>query len=301
VAAVIELRIAESDADLESWRRVRRAVLPNELTITVEELRARSTPERLLLVAFRDGELAGAGLANRSDSGTGYTQPRVLPQHRRRGVGSKLLLALAAHAESAGFTETAAAVESPGGAEFAQRFGFEERMRQIEQVRRIEARERPADVPEGIELVPLRERPDLAERLFRELARDALRDLAVDQPIDISEEIWWRQWLTSVDAAFVALAGGEIVGMAALLPDPDHPERAENALTAVRRDHRRRGIARALKQHTIHVAPSLGLREIYTWTQTGNEATQELNRSLGYVDRTVIPTVRAPLPLRVAR
>jgi mycothiol synthase len=298
---MIELRVADSDADLEAWRQVRMAVLPNERALTVDEMRAQSRPEQLLLLAFRGGELAGSGIANRSDSGSAFTQPRVLPRHRLHGVGTELLLALAAHAEVVGFTEAGAQVEAPGGLEFAQRFGFEERMLQIEQVRSVSDHEPEAVLPDGIELVALRDRPDLAERLYRELARDALRDLAVDRPIDITEEIWRSQWLTSVDAAFVALDGGEIVGMAGLLPDADHPERAENALTAVRRDHRGRGIARALKQHTLHVAPALGLREIYTWTQTGNEAMQALNRSLGYVDRTVVATLRAPLPLRKPR
>ena len=85
--------------------------------------------------------------------------------------------------------------------------------------------------------------------------------------------------------------------MAGLLDDDDHPARAENLLTAVRRDLRGRGIGRALKQHALHCAAARGLTEIYTWTQTGNEAMQELNRSLGYVDRDVIVSVRAPLPL----
>jgi mycothiol synthase len=85
--------------------------------------------------------------------------------------------------------------------------------------------------------------------------------------------------------------------MAGLLDDEDHPERAENLLTAVRRDLRGRGIARALKRHALRSAADRGLTEVYTWTQTGNEAMQQLNRSLGYVDRDVIVNVRAPLPL----
>ena len=293
----IELRRAVDDHELEAWRTVRMAVLPNERTSTVEEIRAQATDGQLLLLAFLGGELAGSGVSNRSDSGSAFTQPRVLPAFRRRGVGTVLLRALAAHAAERGYTEASAQLEEPAASAFAARFGFVERMRQIEQVRAVAHDEMAPDVPTGIELAPLAARPDLRDRLFPELVRDALRDLAVDQTIEISEEIWWRQWLTSTEWTFVALEGGQIVGMAGLLPDADRPERAENALTAVRRDHRRRGIARVLKQQTIHLASQLGLREIYTWTQTGNEAMQELNRSLGYVDRTVVATVRAPLPL----
>ena len=293
----VELRPALTDADLEAWRSVRMAVLPNERTATVAELRAQATPEQLLLLAYLDGGLAGSGVANRSDSGGVFTQPRVLPGSRRCGVGTALLRALAVHAAERGYEETSAQLEAPESAPFAERFGFVERMRQIEQVRVLAADEAAPEVPAGVGLAPLDGSSDLRRRLYPELVRDALGDLAGDRPIDITEEIWWSQWLTSTNWTFVALVDDELVGMAGLLPDPDHPERAENALTAVRRDFRRRGIARALKQQTIHLASQLGLREIYTWTQTGNEAMQQLNRSLGYVDRTVVATVRAALPL----
>ena len=47
----------------------------------------------------------------------------------------------------------------------------------------------------------------------------------------------------------------------------------------------------------IYLAAVNGIREVYTWTQTGNEAMQQLNRSLGYVDRNMVVNVRAALPL----
>ena len=80
--------------------------------------------------------------------------------------------------------------------------------------------------------------------------------------------------------------------------DDDHPDRAENTLTAVRRDWRGRDLARALKQTVIAWGSENGLREIYTWTQTGNENMRAVNEKLGYVTRSVSIGVRAPLPLR---
>jgi GNAT superfamily N-acetyltransferase len=65
----------------------------------------------------------------------------------------------------------------------------------------------------------------------------------------------------------------------------------------VRRDFRGRGVARALKETTIAWASDRGLREIYTWTQTGNENMQAVNERLGYVTRTVSISLRRPLPL----
>jgi mycothiol synthase len=295
---MIELRRAESDDELDQWRRVRMAVLPNERTVTVEELRSQSTADTLYLLARVDGETAGSGIASRSDTGGVFTQPRVLPAFRRRGVGTALLYGLTDHAVACGYAEAGAQVEEPDAFAFATRFGFDERNRQIEQVRAIAPDEPEPDVPPGIDIVPLRGRADLRSRLYGELVEDALRDLALDRPVEITEEIWWTQWLPSDEWTFVALDGAEIVGMAGMIDDPDRPDRAENALTAVRHDRRGRGIARALKRRTLRCAADRGLAEVYTWTQTGNEAMQELNRSLGYVDRDVCVLVRAPLPLR---
>ena len=95
----------------------------------------------------------------------------------------------------------------------------------------------------------------------------------------------------------MALAGGEIVGMAGLCHDADRPDRAENALTTVRRDWRGRGLARALKETTIAWASGHGISEIYTWTQTGNENMRAVNERLGYVTRDISISVRRGLPL----
>jgi mycothiol synthase len=292
-----ELRPAESDEELEAWRSVRAAIMPNERTSTVAELRAGADGDTLYLLAYVDGELAGGGISTGASTGGAFTQPRVLPAFRRRGVGTALLAALADQALACGHEEAGAQLEEPGAAAFARRFGFTERNRQIEQVYALHGDEPEPDVPDGVAIVPLHGRGDLRARLYGELVEGALRDFALDRPVAITEDEWWASWIPSDEWAFVALQGDELVGMAGLLDDEDHPERAENLLTAVRRDVRGRGIARALKQHSLRCAADRGLTEVYTWTQTGNEAMQQLNRSLGYVDRDVIVSVRASLPL----
>jgi mycothiol synthase len=293
---MIEIHAAESDADLDAWRRVRQAVLPNERVPTVQELR-EGPEQRVLLLAHIDGDVAGSGITAKSDTGGVFVQPRVLPEQRGRGVGSALLRALADQAVATGHLDASAHVEEAGSLGFATRFGFRETDRQVEQVRAIGASEREPEPPAGIELVPLDGRPDLAARLFDELVRDAVRDFAVDRPIEIDEQSWKNEWLRDTGGCLVALAGGEIVGLAGFERDPDHPSRAENALTAVRRDHRRRGVARALKQAVIVLAAREGIFELYTWTQEGNVPMRSLNSSLGYIDRDVSITVRGTLPL----
>lgn len=295
----IELREVVADADLEAWRQVRIAVLPNERTESIEEMRRMATPERMLLLAELDGAVVGSGIAKRSDTGAdnGFVQPRVIPGARRRGVGTALLRALAAHAESLGFRSAGARVGDEGSLAFAVRFGFRETGREVEQVRSIRPKEEDPRVPEGVQIVSLAERPELRTRTYHELALQAFEDMPTPNPISITPELWEREWITWLEGSFVALAGDEIVGCAGLMRDDDRPDRAEHSLTAVRRDWRGRGIARALKETTMAWGAAQGLREIYTWTQTGNANMRGVNEKLGFVTRSVSISVRAPLPL----
>jgi mycothiol synthase len=88
-----------------------------------------------------------------------------------------------------------------------------------------------------------------------------------------------------------------VIGCAGLNRDADRPERAENALTAVRRDWRGHGIASHLKRLTLQWAAVNGVSELYTWTQAGNSSMVQLNEHLGYVPGQVSITVSRALPL----
>ena len=96
---------------------------------------------------------------------------------------------------------------------------------------------------------------------------------------------------------FLAVHQGDVIGCAGLNRDTDQPERAENALTAVRRDWRGRGIASHLKRRTLHWAALNGVGELYTWTQAGNTSMLRLNEHLGYVTAQTGITVSRALPL----
>jgi mycothiol synthase len=292
----IQLRVAESDDDLEAWRRVRMAVLPNERCLSVAEMREAATGETLHLVAELDGELAGSGLAGRSSFGYAGLHPRVLPGARRRGVGSALLRRLAAHAVDAGFTEAGTLVDDEGSMAFAERFGFREVDRQIEQVRSIRDEPVPA-IPDGITVVTVAERPGLWSAAYDPFALEAYADFATARPVVVSREEWEHDGLSWPEAMFFALAGEEIVGCAGLEYDADQPERAEHALTAVARSWRRRGIASMLKRLSLAFAAAKGVREVYTWTQLDNADMRALNERLGYATRGVSITVRTTLPL----
>jgi GNAT superfamily N-acetyltransferase len=292
----IEIRVAETDADLETWRQVRLAVLPDERCASVEWMRNSMTPERVYLLAELDGVVAGSGFGGRSSFGYAGLHPRVLPDFRRRGVGTALLRALAAHAVEHGFDQAGTSVDDPGSLVFAERFGAVEVDRQIEQVRDIGAEPAPG-VPDWLEIVAVAERPELWSAAYEPLAQQAFADMATYRPVLVTREQWEREWLAWPEGMFLGLVDGEIVGCAGLERDDDEPLRAENALTAVLRDRRGRGIATALKRTTLAFAAEHGIRQVYTWTQTGNEDMRALNERLGYRYRNVSITVRADLPI----
>jgi GNAT superfamily N-acetyltransferase len=291
---MIELREAKTDDELELWRSVRLAILPYERTASVAELRAGGS---FMLLAHRDGQLVGSGSASKSDMGGGAVTPRVLPAHRRQGIGTALLQHLVSHAEKSGHDEVGSMVDDAGSFAFAQRFGFTETGRQVEQVRAVTADEPWPEVPDGIEVITVAERPELLPRLYHELALQAFEDMPTPRQIEITLEQWETEWLNWPEATFVALSGAEVVGMAGLNHDADQRDRAENTLTAVRRDWRGRGLARVLKETATAWASAHGIREIYTWTQTGNENMRAVNERLGYVTRHTSISVRRSLPL----
>ena len=292
---MIAIRPATTDADLEAWIRVRRAVLPEESGGTVTDLRAQESEERLVVLAELDCELAGSGYVDRSQIRTRFgLAPRVLPEFRRQGVGTAILRELAAHAERFDVAEISTLVDDEGSRAFAERFGFVEVDRQVEQVKTL-AEETAGVLPDGIEVATVAERPELLREAFP-LATEGYADLATDGPVEVSLEEWLREEATLPAGSFVALADGEIVGYSGLMRH-DNAGVAEDGLTVVRRDWRRRGLALALKRLELAWAAENGLREVVTWTQRGNEGMRRLNEQLDYAYRAVSVTMCAPLPL----
>ncbi|MDT5043456.1 MAG: mycothiol synthase [Actinoplanes sp.] len=290
------IRTAETDADLEAWRQVRSQVVPGERNPTVAELRAMTSPQRVLLLAqSADGQLVGSGVADESSLGGGYVTARVIPEARRRGAGTALLLALARQSEAFGHATISAGVTDPGSLAFAGRFGFAEIDREVEQLRAVAAEPDPV-IPAGIEVVSVARRPELWEQAYHEVY-ETFADMALTSTLHVPLDEWNTEWITTPEASFIALAGGSVVGVASLLLDSDDPGRAENGYTAVRREWRRRGIAATLKRTTLAWAARHAIREIYTWTQQGNNDMRAVNEKLGYRYGAVSIRVRAPLPL----
>jgi mycothiol synthase len=292
----MKLSVCVTEDDYDAWRAIRIAVVPGERCDTVAELRAQDSSSRLLLLAVMDGIVVGSGMADRSETaGGGFVAPRVRPEYRRLGVGSALLQALAEHCTGLGLPAMLASVDDEGSLAFADRFGFVEVDRQVEQVRAVGDEQPPSALPAGVEVVTLSQHPELWAACFDRFGTEVLADFAVYTPLEISAEQWNISWRG--DPMFLALYEGDVIGCAGLNRDTDRPERGENALTAVRRDWRGHGIASHLKRRTLHWGAANGLRELYTWTQAGNSPMLSLNEHLGYVTGQTSITVSRALPL----
>jgi GNAT superfamily N-acetyltransferase len=293
----MELSVCVTDDDYEAWRAVRLAVEPGSRTHSLEELRAQDSSDRLLLLAVEDGDVVGSGIAKRAETaGAGFVAPRVLPEHRRRGVGSALLWALAEHCSNDLHLSTmSAGVDDEGSQAFADHFGFVEVDREVEQVRAVGDEPAPSAPPAGIEVIDASQRPDLWDACFETFGKEVLADFALYTPLEINAEQWNAEW--GGDPMWLALFDDEVIGCAGLNRDTDRRERAENALTAVSRAWRGRGVASHLKRRTLHWAALNGLEEIYTWTQAGNSSMLRLNEHLGYVTTRNSIAVSRALPL----
>lgn len=293
----LEISRCTTDADYEAWRQVRIAVLPYERCDSVAELKVQDErPERLMVLAREDGYVVGSGLADLSDSvATGSFAPRVLPGHRRRGTGTALLRHLADHLGGVGLHRGRATVDDDGSLAFAHAHGFVDTDHEVEQTYAVTATPDPGEAPPGTQVVLAGERPGLWEGSYERFGREAVGDFALSTTIEVTPERWATSWLG--DPMFLAVHDGEVVGCAGLAVDTDQPHRAENALTAVRRDWRGRGLAVHLKLRTLAWAADHGITEVYTWTQDGNAAMRTLNERLGYATTRRSTMVARDLPL----
>ena len=276
------IRRAETDADLAGWCEVWSAITPRE-PVTLEQVKRRleRQPERLFLIAEKDSRLVGSGLVAPSDSpNRKFVGVRVLPEWRRRGVGSELYDRALVHARALEpeWISTMLSEADSDSMAWAERRGFEEYGRQVELVLELRGDESAPAPPDGIEIVEVT--PDLHEAAYA-LTQEAWEDLPTTVPVELAPFDVWLEEEMGGPISFAAMEDGEMVGFAGLM-ERDAPGLLEHGLTATRRTHRRRGIATALKQTQVAWAAANGYRELITFTQDRNEGMQAINLALGF-------------------
>ena len=286
--------IREIDEDeLEGWVTTRRAV-PDSDTGTVEDYLdwRRQAAGLQWLLAEEHGEGVAVGMVLpgwHAPPDVSELDVQVLPEHRGRGVGSALLDELARRSEALRRPVLQAQVREvdADSLAWAERRGFREIGRESRLVLELAGIEAPeVDLPDGIEIVTWAERPELARALY-----DVNLEASPDIPGSEGDEVpTFEEWLSadmqgasdSPDAVFVALEGEEVVGYAKFVISNARPGVLIHDLTGVKRAHRGRGIAGALKRTQIAWAKAKGFQKIETMNEVRNEPIRRLNERHGY-------------------
>lgn len=290
--AADRIRVAESDADLDAYARIWSVIHP-EAPISGDEVRARVAGRRdgrrYFLAEQEDGAVGLAfAAAGGSVPGRAGVAVAVLAEHRRRGLGSRLLEVALAHAASLGARDAVGSVRE-AELPWTERRSFVELEREVELVLDLRGDERAGEPPPGIRVAPFEEaRFDEAFALYAEGVGD-MPD--ADDYVVTAER--FRQELDEAPLVLVALEGERVVGYAALGRMTD--DVLGHQLTTVARTHRRRGIAGALKRGQVAWAAERGIRRLVTDTHADNIATQRLNERLGYIPQPPVVVVRKEL------
>ena len=284
-------RILAQHEVLDAYGHVWTDVHP-ELPISGEEVRRRLAEwhdGRRFFLAEADGRAVGTGFASRSSTpGRASVVVAVLAAYSRRGIGSALLDASLEHARGLGSTVASGSVPE-ASLPWTERRGFAEYDREVVLVLELTGSRKPPALPGGIEIGLLREH-DL-EEAYRVYA-EGVADIPSVEPLQSSFDHWRRE-AEAAPLVLVAREGTRVVGYAHLERRTD--DVLGHELTAVTRTHRRRGIARALKQTQIAWAATRGYRRLITDTHWANVATRRLNESLGYLPQPPRILVRREL------
>ena len=288
----------------EEWATILKQVSGD--VVEVDEIKhfVQSDPESAFLLVTRAGEALGCGVGRPSSIQSSlYAMVRVLPEHRGRGVGTRIYEALSKHARRLERESLWGRVREDDAAsrDFVRNRGFREAGREYEVVLDTALAETQTEAPDGIELVSLADRPDLEQGVY-----DVDCEVGADVPRPEGDDFegqpfarWLVQYLEGPgavpNAMIVALAGDAVVGYTGLRRRGASSPVAENMLTAVRRNWRRRGIATALKREQVARARAAGIEQIFTTNDETNAGMRGVNARLGYRPAPTQIVVSGPL------
>jgi mycothiol synthase len=292
---------ARSDSDLAAMIEVRTTSDPDSPPPRLDNLRHNlaGNPDLAYLVAREAGVPVACGFVDVSQDAVARAHVLVVPDARRRGVGTSLLVAISRHARTSHRSQLEGSIRAHDeeSLRFFTRRGFEKfggeeavalDLAEIETLVR--------EAPHGVRIVSRAEMPDVVEGMY-EVAQEAEPDIPGGVPVR-PFDVWRateidRPSLRS-DLTFVALANDEVVGYAIL--DSLGGE-LWHRLTAVKRDWRRRGIGTALKLAQIGAARRSGLGRLVTTNEERNLAMRSINDALGYRPEPRLSTIvlRGPL------
>jgi GNAT superfamily N-acetyltransferase len=275
------------DDEVATYVELRNAIDPRTATMAgwVEQHRRSETTVRIVL-AHEGDDVVGVGSAqeeaDRRGLDVGWLSFGVVPEHRNKGIGETLYNELSRHLRTLGKTvcDTSAWTDDETTLAFLQSRGFAE-IDRFEFVRLdLEACDPlEAEPPPGVTIVPLADLP-------------STDDLTPDYDSFYGWELAHPS--RRFDLSFLAFHDNEVIGYAMLGAVPESDD-AENVMTAVKRNWRRRGVASALKAAQLAAAKKAGFRGIVTLNESRNEPMRKLNERLGYVTQPAQLRLRGPL------
>jgi GNAT superfamily N-acetyltransferase len=281
----MEIRRAEP-GDVEGAIALHDAHAPY-LVMTASALRrglsAPHVPGRGTFAAVDGGEVVGwasTALIAGSEPLDGQLRILVRPDHRGRGIGTKLLEATHDELRSGGATSARVFAE-PSTVEWAARWGYQQ-TRQVHYAG-IDPRKAPdlPGVPTEVELVPLNE---VDPRRLYEADLVAQRTKPGDarittRPYDDWLDGVWRSPATVLDLSIAAVHQDRVIAFT--LGNGDHTK-IWSQMTATMPEFRGRGLAKLVKCAALHRAADVGVQAAYTANYDGNTPMIAVNEWLGY-------------------
>jgi len=298
------------DGDAAVVVAIRNAVYPGRAGSVAEWARQEAAFDearhpRRRIVALAAGEVVGYGRAWNTLAPRKYRmEVMVHPERQRRGIGSRIMEQLLVETRALGAVSVQArAGEDQGDVlAFLHRRGFHETHRMISLSLSLStvdlgALESLAASAGGIQIATLADeqarRPDYLQALCaaHNASLEGWPDPDPDPLPAPSAPQPYEQFLGSLaalrpipEAFFIACRGNEYLGYSGPSRNEDEPGGLLSAGTAVRAEHRGRGIATTLKVCTVRFAARQGYQEIRT--STANPAMLRVNEKLGFRRRS---------------
>ena len=282
-------------ADTEGFARVRRLALPYIL-FTSDSVRHTAThlhPDARYrpLIAEEDGEVIGTAqvhlVHDSPEAGQGCLNVYVRPDRTHRGAGRLLVKAGEEYLAAQGATKLLAwALDEPANRAFAERRGYTRgRSGHFLRLDLANGVLPPLSaVPPGVELRTAADFTDDPRPLFELDAETVL-----DEPSDVATEFtdyeaWleetWKHPLLNRELTSVAVVDGRPAAFSVAYTDGEG--RYSTAMTGTARAHRGRGLAKLVKNDSLHRARAAGCTEAFTGNDTGNGPMLAINKWFGY-------------------
>jgi GNAT superfamily N-acetyltransferase len=270
---------------------------------------ANPEPNRLLLVA-EDASGTLVAVASASDGGLlgggqnrWRANVRVAPDHRRRGLGGKMLERLEAHVRTKAAPKLQSAVrgEEPDGIAFAAKHGYREFHRRYDSYLDVTTFD-----PTGFE-----EPKSVAGRAGVRIERFDVLEAEASDPVEIQRAMYESMSATQMDiprpepmpppppfeavrkayfenndafardSSVIAVRDGRVVGTSITIVDPEGV--AYTAYTGVDRAERGKGLALAMKLVILARLKERGIKLFGTTNDEANAPMRGINAKLGYV------------------